>query len=566
MRSIALTAAFLSSLALGASAQCWSTAFSDPSAGGLGADSDVFAFQGFDDGSGSKLYVGGFLTLVGDGATGLPVNYVARWDGAAWSDVGGGFDDYVTCFAEFDDGSGPALYAGGPFTFASGAPAGGVARWNGASWVDVGGGVSGGGFNSIVYSLEVFDDGSGPALYAIGRFQQAGATAASNIARWDGAAWSAVGGGLDDTGYALHVHDDGSGPALFAGGDFLAAGGASANRIAKWNGSTWSALGSGLGGSAFPFASALATWDDGAGARLVVGGDFLNAGGASVAHIATWDGASWAPLGAGASGHPFNYVGQLLVHDDGDGPALYAGGLFTAMDGTPANYVARREAGAWSGLDFGIDGTSYPAVWALGSHDDGGGPTLWVGGSFEFVGANGTQQSYLAQWRSGACALGSTACSGDGSGLPCPCGNVGANSAGCNNSGNTGGARLSASSFDGAASLASDTLRLEVSGLPANTVALLFQGDQFAGGAGGVPFGDGLRCAGGVTRRLFARSASSATAYGAGVGGDPALGSLSGLSPAGGQLMYQVWYRDNANFCNGARFNFSNGLFVNWLP
>jgi hypothetical protein len=51
---------------------------------------------------------------------------------------------------------------------------------------------------------------------------------------------------------ALIVFDDGTGPALYAGGAFTTAGGVSANRIAKWNGSTstWSALGGGIWNSA----------------------------------------------------------------------------------------------------------------------------------------------------------------------------------------------------------------------------------------------------------------------------------------------------------------------------
>jgi len=45
---------------------------------------------------------------------------------------------------------------------------------------------------------------------------------------------------------ALTVFDDGSGPALYAGGNFTIAGGVAANRVAKWNGSSWSSLGSGV--------------------------------------------------------------------------------------------------------------------------------------------------------------------------------------------------------------------------------------------------------------------------------------------------------------------------------
>jgi len=40
----------------------------------------------------------------------------------------------------------------------------------------------------------VYDDGSGPALYATGSFQTAGAVAASRIARWNGTTWSELSG------------------------------------------------------------------------------------------------------------------------------------------------------------------------------------------------------------------------------------------------------------------------------------------------------------------------------------------------------------------------------------
>ncbi|MFH0983162.1 MAG: hypothetical protein V2A79_16705, partial [Planctomycetota bacterium] len=49
--------------------------------------------------------------------------------------------------------------------------------------------------------------------------------------------------GMNDYVWALTVFDDGTGPALYAGGGFTTAGGVSANYIAKWNGTQWSALG-----------------------------------------------------------------------------------------------------------------------------------------------------------------------------------------------------------------------------------------------------------------------------------------------------------------------------------
>ena len=54
---------------------------------------------------------------------------------------------------------------------------------------------------------------------------------------------------MNNTVRALTVFDDGSGPALYAGGAFTTAGGVAANHIAKWNGSSWSALGSGMNGA-----------------------------------------------------------------------------------------------------------------------------------------------------------------------------------------------------------------------------------------------------------------------------------------------------------------------------
>jgi hypothetical protein len=93
----------------------------------------------------------------------------------------------------------------------------------------------------------VFDDGSGPALFAGGRFTQAGTTAAVGIAKWNGSSWSSAGdvGGPNPYVHALAVFDDGTGQALYAGGDFILAGGVVANRIARRTGTTWFALGGG---------------------------------------------------------------------------------------------------------------------------------------------------------------------------------------------------------------------------------------------------------------------------------------------------------------------------------
>src|SRR5262245_49480683 len=114
------------------------------------------------------------------------------------------------------------------------------------SWVPAFGGMPG--VDDIVAALAQFDDGSGPALYAGGLFTSAGGAAANRIAKWDGTSWAALGSGMNGFVYALAGFDDGGGPALYAGGGFSSAGGVAANSIARWDAASWSALASGMGG------------------------------------------------------------------------------------------------------------------------------------------------------------------------------------------------------------------------------------------------------------------------------------------------------------------------------
>ena len=105
-------------------------------------------------------------------------------------------------------------------------------------------------FSVAVFSLAVFDDGSGPALYVGGNFIKAGGMngiTAYGIARWDGQSWSPVGAGVNNRVWAMTVHDDGRGPALYAGGEFTYSSGVHTNCVARWDGVSWSALGPGRG-------------------------------------------------------------------------------------------------------------------------------------------------------------------------------------------------------------------------------------------------------------------------------------------------------------------------------
>jgi hypothetical protein len=300
-------------LAARSDAQCpnWVTGFGLP-----GLEGSVFAFTEFDDGSGPALYAGGSFLQGG----GKILEHIGKWDGTTWTPLGEGVGGDVNTLAVYDDGSGPALYAGGNFGLAGGMNINCIAKWNGTTWSPLGSGLG------IVHALAVFDDGTGPALYAGGHFGSAGGNTVNNIAKWNGSSWSPLGTGTsgtfaDNRVFALAVFDDGTGPALYAGGNFTMAGGVTAPFIAKWNGATWS----NVGGGVFLDVHALAVFDDGTGPALFVGGDLTSAGGAPAAHIAKWNGSTWSPVGGGTSAG----VAVLATLDDGSGPALFAGGYFS---------------------------------------------------------------------------------------------------------------------------------------------------------------------------------------------------------------------------------------------
>jgi hypothetical protein len=342
---------------------------------------EVRALAVYDDGGGPALYAGGEFTSAG----GTTANRIAKWDGSSWSALGVGLKNSVysaptLALTAHDDGTGPALYAGGFFRSAGGSTANYIARWNGSSWSALGGGM-----NGPVGALATYDDGGGPALYAGGAFTRAGGVPANYIARWDGSSWSALGSGMDHDVEALAVYDDGSGPALYAGGSF-------ARGIARWDGSSWSRLGGGMGGTN-PYVMALAVYDDGGGPALYAAGSFTSAGGVTANRIAKWNGSSWSALGDGLSGggsYPFFY--SLATYDDGHGPALYAGGAFTAAGGAAVNWIAKWDGSSWSALGSGMNGV----VHVLAPYDDGSGPALYAGGTFSVALDSG--DSYIAKW------------------------------------------------------------------------------------------------------------------------------------------------------------------------
>ena len=129
--------------------------------------------------------------------------------------------------------------------------------------------------------------------------------------------------------------------------------------------------------------------------------------------------------------------------------------------------------------------------------------------------------------------------------IACPCSNPPAGrQRGCDNSSGTGGASIAAT---GAAYLSMDDLVFTTSGEKPTATSILLQGTS--GPAGGIVYGQGVRCVGGSLIRLFVKSAiaGSITAPDFGAG-DPTISARSAAKgdtiQAGQSRWYLVYYRD----------------------
>jgi hypothetical protein len=224
-------------------AQVWSTVsmYSSPFTG-------VFAIEVFDEDGDRQpeMFVGGGFHSV----NGVPCFSLARWDGSSWSGFGPLSGDIlyapgVSTLVVHDDGSGPALIVGGRFDTVAGVTVNSIAKWNGASWAPLGGGfhmipIGCCGLHlGIVHALLSFvdDPAASPRLFASGHFHLTDGLSVPGIARWDGRAWSPMGSGINfETPSVLAGFDDGSplGPAVYINLNPIGPQFADSRFFAKW--------------------------------------------------------------------------------------------------------------------------------------------------------------------------------------------------------------------------------------------------------------------------------------------------------------------------------------------
>lgn len=293
------------------------------------------AFE-FDDGSGSALYIGGAIAKPSESTT---HTFVLKFDGANWSEVGGGFTKlsqfgppgvgYVESLGVYQG----ELIAAGNFNTVGGQSINSIARLHNGVWLPFGEGINGG-FGLGVLAVCEFQD----KLIAGGDFTSAGGQPASRIAAWDGTGWSPLGSGItamnEPTVYALLVHHDN----LLVGGNFLSAGGVGGtNRIALWNGNEWS------NAMSFGAVGSVRTFHEHQG-QLLAGGSFSS----WQTGVLYWNGTQWTTFG-GLN----NYTIKSLVTLNGD---LFAAGNYISCPGQPfnTNMVSRRDGATWIPLGTGI--------------------------------------------------------------------------------------------------------------------------------------------------------------------------------------------------------------------
>jgi len=176
------------------------------------------------DSSGNLYVVGLFADVAGVANTG----YIAKWNGTAWAAVGGvpavgaGYPSNIVIDSQDN------IIISGSFTnFAGVAAADYLARWNGTAWADLGSGTQSG--NVVALAITGND-----TLYLGGSFtDQGGNTDCDYVCSWDGRQFSPMlGGGTP----AATIND----LALALDGRLFASGWALGNsEIISWNGSAW---------------------------------------------------------------------------------------------------------------------------------------------------------------------------------------------------------------------------------------------------------------------------------------------------------------------------------------
>lgn len=268
----------------------------------------------------------GDLVAAGHSIQGSATDRVARWTGSAWVALPSVPLQAVYRLATLPTGQ---LVAAGRRDYTNEV---GVAVWDGLLWNLLGTAPY---TTNVVTSLCALPTGE---LLHGGSFWAFGGAATRSLARWNGTAWSATSPGLVGSTTRLVVRPDGS---LFAGSLYSGPG---TGAVQRWNGSAWSSIGGGFasGGSSDNLYMLLARADG----SLVTGGQ-TGFSSQPTPIVQQWSGTAWTTLATATSGT----VRAATEWSNGD---LVVGGQFTLLSGVAATNVARFDGSTWSPLGNGL--------------------------------------------------------------------------------------------------------------------------------------------------------------------------------------------------------------------
>lgn len=379
-------------------------------------------------------------TLIAGGefntTNGNSVEYVARWSGTTWQQVGTGLTRAVRSVVSFNNGLETKLYAAGQNIIGSGTSPG-LAVLNGNTWQAVANAPT------SIYSMKVVNDGVRDRLLmwtispSVGLYEltDAGfvafptenlggfandyaffdpdgagpmparlyALAGSQFMRLDGSVWTMVAyfGGTPKC-FAQFIPPGRTTPVLYIGGSMdnmytaaLPGVRFNASRLVGWDG-TQMVVDDGVNGEVY----AICAGDLGDGPRLFIAGIYSLAKYRILGAVVKWTGSRWES----ASVNPADPNNSVLCLGEYRGE-LYVGGGFSTFDSNPIRRIAVRRGGAWraiDGDDSGLDGgvLSMQVVDIDGSGP--GEPVLVAAGSFDRPVRGGAASSFTSLKGTGA--------------------------------------------------------------------------------------------------------------------------------------------------------------------
>jgi hypothetical protein len=355
--------------------QFWTgTMWAMMSATSSGSVEDMIVYDG-------SLYIAGAFYTEYVTPTSNTAHFIARWDDAlhTWEDVeeadfGSQKGSVVHSLAVYD---GKLVAAGNKVS--AGSTTGNAVHithgYPGGSWTAMTDGTDPG----TIRDMKVY----GGELLVAGTFTELNGVTCRSLAGWNGSTFHDFQGGVSTPGitatvWSVAIHDG-----IVIGGDFLTAGGTNVNRVAHWpaGGSAWQALAGGIDERVYE----VCTYRN----EVVAGGWFANAGGPA-SNIAHWNGAAWAPFGGGSASYVLAmtpFAGRMVAGGSFTQPALMLG---------TANNIASWNGGELSAFGLGLNNAVY-ALETFKYTGINGSNELIAGGVFTTAGGVGALR--IARWR-----------------------------------------------------------------------------------------------------------------------------------------------------------------------